>query len=343
MRHSWSNALLVVFIAAELVSGALGLVTGSEDWAFHIQAHRFAGYGLLAVIGWKVAQVAYSLRRRRRSLGVPRAVSLALAAAFAVCLGLGLWWSVVGPFRLGPFSGLSWHIYVGAAVAPLAAWHAVAYARGIRLGYWADRRTFLRLAGATAAGLALWQAAELGSRVGGLAAAGRRFTGSYRHPAPRGGPFPVVYWLSDRTPAIDPERWRLAVTGMVAEESSLGLGELDERTDMEALLDCTGGWYTVQTWSGVPVSRVLGASRPLAGARSVTVTSVTGYYRRFPLDEAGSLMLATHVGGRPLSPGHGHPVRLVAPGRRGFEWVKWVAALEVSDVPHWWQPPIPLR
>ncbi len=343
MKHSWSNTLLFVFIAVELVSGIFGLVSGSADKAFFIQAHRFAGYGLLAVIGWKVAQVSYSLRRRRRVVTGPRVVSIALAVTFSVAMALGLWWSVVGPFRLGPFSGVSWHIYVGIAVAPLVVWHAVAYARGIRLGYWGERRTFLRLAGASAAGLALWQVAELGSRVGGLAAAGRRFTGSYEFSSRYEGSFPVVYWLSDRTPDVDAERWKLKVGGMVAEESSLGLERFDDRSDLVALLDCTGGWFTEQTWSGVWLGDLLEASRPLAGARSVIVTSVTGYYRRFPLEEARSMMLATHVGGRPLTPGHGYPARLVAPGRRGFEWVKWVGSVEVDDVPHWWQPPLPIQ
>jgi DMSO/TMAO reductase YedYZ molybdopterin-dependent catalytic subunit len=39
------------------------------------------------------------------------------------------------------------------------------------------------------------------------------------------------------------------------------------------------------------------------------------------------------VGGEPISHGHGAPVRLVAPGRRGFQWVKWVVRLEVRDTP----------
>jgi DMSO/TMAO reductase YedYZ molybdopterin-dependent catalytic subunit len=54
------------------------------------------------------------------------------------------------------------------------------------------------------------------------------------------------------------------------------------------------------------------------------------------------LLLATHVGGAPLSAGHGAPARLVAPGRRGFWWVKWVTAIDVTDEPWWWQPPFPL-
>jgi len=31
--------------------------------------------------------------------------------------------------------------------------------------------------------------------------------------------------------------------------------------------------------------------------------------------------------------GHGAPVRLVAPGRRGFIWVKWVTRIELHDEP----------
>jgi DMSO/TMAO reductase YedYZ molybdopterin-dependent catalytic subunit len=73
------------------------------------------------------------------------------------------------------------------------------------------------------------------------------------------------------------------------------------------------------------------------------VRSATGYARRFPLGDAPHLLLATRVGGAPLSAGHGFPARLVAPGRRGFWWVKWVDAIEVDDVAWWWQPPLPLR
>jgi DMSO/TMAO reductase YedYZ molybdopterin-dependent catalytic subunit len=78
-------------------------------------------------------------------------------------------------------------------------------------------------------------------------------------------------------------------------------------------------------------------------ARSVTVRSITGYYRRFSLEDARGFILATSVGEETLSHGHGFPLRLVAPGRRGFEWVKWVTELEVSGIPSWLQPPLPLQ
>jgi DMSO/TMAO reductase YedYZ molybdopterin-dependent catalytic subunit len=40
-------------------------------------------------------------------------------------------------------------------------------------------------------------------------------------------------------------------------------------------------------------------------------------------------LLATHVGGKALAPGHGFPLRLVAPERRGFQRVKWLEQIEV--------------
>ena len=93
----------------------------------------------------------------------------------------------------------------------------------------------------------------------------------------------------------------------------------------------------------MPLEVVIAGARAAPGARSVVIRSVTGYHRRFALDGADRLLLATHVGGEPLSAGHGFPVRLVAPGRRGYHWVKWVEAVEISTLPAWWQPPLPTQ
>jgi DMSO/TMAO reductase YedYZ molybdopterin-dependent catalytic subunit len=63
------------------------------------------------------------------------------------------------------------------------------------------------------------------------------------------------------------------------------------------------------------------------------VISHTGYRWSFPIDDAREMLLATHVGDEPLTHAHGAPVRLVAPGRRGFEWVKWVDRIELHGGP----------
>jgi DMSO/TMAO reductase YedYZ molybdopterin-dependent catalytic subunit len=115
--------------------------------------------------------------------------------------------------------------------------------------------------------------------------------------------------------------------------------DLDGEDTVRAVLDCTGGWYSEQEWRGTRLDALLGPVP--AAARSVEVVSVTGYRRRFPIASARRLLLATSVAGEPLSAGHGAPLRLVAPGRRGFWWVKWVAEVRVLDDPAWWQPPFP--
>jgi DMSO/TMAO reductase YedYZ molybdopterin-dependent catalytic subunit len=107
---------------------------------------------------------------------------------------------------------------------------------------------------------------------------------------------------------------------------------------LRATLDCTGGWYAEQTWRGARLDRLLDG----ADGESIVVRSITGYSRRFPRSDAAALLVATHVGDAPLSAGHGAPARLVAPGRRGFWWVKWITAIDVDDEPWWWQPPFPL-
>ena len=81
------------------------------------------------------------------------------------------------------------------------------------------------------------------------------------------------------------------------------------------------------------IGRLLDQVTISAGARYVSFVSVTSYRWSLPLEEARMALLATHIGEEPLAHEHGFPLRLVAPNRRGFEWVKWITRIEVQTAP----------
>jgi hypothetical protein len=236
---------------------------------------------------------------------------------------------------------------VAAALAtiPLAVAHVLARPSRPRRAD-LSRRVVLRggaLAGAS--GLA-WLGTEGVVRALSLPGADRRFTGSHETGSFDPRAMPVTQWLDDRVPSIEAGAWRLRIAGpRDATERSLDELEALGIEVVVATLDCTGGWFAEQEWAGVTLDRVVGdglGAAALAGARSVSVRSSTGYARRLPVRDLPHVLLATRVGGEPLSAGHGAPARLVAPSRRGFWWVKWVVAIEASSAPWWWQPPFPV-
>jgi DMSO/TMAO reductase YedYZ molybdopterin-dependent catalytic subunit len=226
--------------------------------------------------------------------------------------------------------------HVGAAIAavPLAIWHVVA--RRVRARP-ADlsRRNVLRGGAVVAGAAAAYAASELVVRATGMPGAARRFTGSYESGSFQPASMPVSSWMFDPIPRIDESAWRLTAGGR--EWSYDEVFAFDDR--MTATLDCTGGFFSTQEWSGARLDRLIGG----LGGSSIHVLSATGYDRRFPIDRAGSLLLATRFGGHALDAGHGFPARLVVADGRGFQWVKWVRAIEVDDLPHWWQSPFPLQ
>ena len=128
MRYPWANILLLLFILSDMLSGFFGLISGSEDRAIYIQVHRVSGYGILAVLAWKVANIARSFKWPKKK--PVRIASLALAVVLIVTLGLGLVWSIFGDFSWWMFSGVSWHIYAGVVLAPLLLWHGWYMFRG---------------------------------------------------------------------------------------------------------------------------------------------------------------------------------------------------------------------
>ena len=328
-----TNLTLLLALLLVFATGLGAVATGSAHGRWVVIAHGIAAMMVILLIPWKSRVIRRGLRRARRSRWV--SLLLAMLAIVTLLAGLGYWTGLV--VFVGGTRVMWLHIAAALALAPPAIWHFLARpARPRRADL--SRRTLLKVTAVGAASAGLYVTTASVVRLAGLPGTRRRFTGSYEAGSFLPDSMPETIWLNDSVPAIDPERWRLVVAD-AAGRRELTLAQLSAfDVRLRATLDCTSGWYTEQDWAGVPVSALL---RDVGDARSLLVGSVTGYWIRFPIGDVDHLLLATRAGGAPLSPGHGHPLRLIAPGRRGFWWVKWVNRIETQSAPWWWQPPFP--
>ncbi|MBM7804759.1 uncharacterized membrane protein YhaH (DUF805 family) [Geodermatophilus bullaregiensis] len=302
-----------------------------------VAAHGAAGLGLLLLVPWKAVVVRRS-RTRTRGRRDP-ASAWALAGLVALTVVTGVLHTVAGPaIAAAGVAVLQVHVGVGVGTGALLLLHVVGSRQRPRRSD-ASRRALLQTGGLAVGAAALWAAVEGGLRLTGVPGGRRLGTGSHERGTGDPAAMPVTQWFTDAVPDGTDGVLELVAGGRT---TRLRARDLDRGDTASAVLDCTGGWYAEQEWRGVRLDRLL-AGLDLPGGGSVDVVSVTGYRRRLPLADAGSLLLATHAAGRPLSAGHGAPVRLVAPGRRGFWWVKWVRRVEVVDAPWWLQPPFPLQ
>ena len=306
-------------LAVAFATGVASLWVSERHAGVVVWAHGAAGMAVILLVWSKAGVIRRGLRRRWPHVG-----GSLLAAVCAVCLlAFGVAHSA-GVRDVGPLTALGWHIGFALVLAPLVAAHLTSRPVLLRRGD-LTRAGFLRLAALSAAAVV----AKL--TFDRVLAATRAATGSLEQARPA-----ATVWLDDPVPRIDPGAWRLAAGG--ARLSLTDLARLPQH-EWTCVLDCTSGWYARNRWRGVLVSDVLAVP---PGSASVEVRSQTGYSRRFEPALAGRLMIATHLDGVPLAAGNGAPARLVAPGRRGFWWVKWVTAVEASTRPPWWQSPFPL-
>lgn len=258
----------------------------------------------------------------------------------AVSLLAGIAHAMFGRFDVAGISALDVHVGSAVAAVPLVVLHVVRRPQRPRTTD-LSRRTALRAMALSGTAALSYGVLEVVTSVTNLPGERRRGTGSYEVGSGVPSAMPVTQWFTDDIPRVDLDAYELLVSRPDEATQRFRYADLLAMsvTTETAVLDCTGGWWAEQTWRGIPLDQLVG---PLDGG-SIIVRSVTGYARRLPPEDAAGLLIATHVGGAPLSLGHGAPVRLVAPGRRGFWWVKWVEQVSVDQEPSWWQSPFPLQ
>jgi DMSO/TMAO reductase YedYZ molybdopterin-dependent catalytic subunit len=143
--------------------------------------------------------------------------------------------------------------------------------------------------------------------------------------------------------------WKIRIAGLVKEERFVSLEELKPlvRPAGTHVMECSGnaagggfGMLGATTWSGVPVSRVLGMVHPLPEGARVRIAGFDSYPRPsehrsvpgaswiFTPEQLDAAFLATEMNGAPLPKDHGFPVRLLVPGWYGCTCAKWVDRID---------------
>lgn len=154
--------------------------------------------------------------------------------------------------------------------------------------------------------------------------------------------FPVVH--VGEVPTFDSNTWDLHVTGAVGRPLRFTWQEFEELPRSVCDMDffCVQGFARLSNrFEGVPLRDLLHRAGVRPAGRFVRFTDGRQYDTTIPLEPAlgGRVLLADTHDGRPLTPEHGGPLRVVVPERFAYKSCKWVRSIEIleKDKPGYWE------
>ena len=135
--------------------------------------------------------------------------------------------------------------------------------------------------------------------------------------------------LSDYEVNLDD--WRLEVTGHVEITLTLTYSQILALPSIERniLLICPGFFANHGRWRGISMGTLLETAKMKKGVTHVTFSGEDGgneRVERFPIEDilSDKVFLAYGVNGDTLPKEHGFPLRVVAEGYYGYDWLKYV-------------------
>lgn len=145
-------------------------------------------------------------------------------------------------------------------------------------------------------------------------------------------------------PTIDLTTFTLTVTGMVDSSYSLSWEEIqgmESVTTDTMIMYCVEGWEVWGVWKGVLIRDLLEQARVQEGGDYILFDCRDGYQTALPVSYLlkYNTLLAYQVNNAPLQTQYGFPLRLIAFGKYGYKWAKWIYKLTVIDKsqPGYWE------
>jgi DMSO/TMAO reductase YedYZ molybdopterin-dependent catalytic subunit len=134
---------------------------------------------------------------------------------------------------------------------------------------------------------------------------------------------------------IDKDAYRLQIDGMVERPANLTYVQIMNYSPVSKVvtLNCVEGWSFTSKWTGVPVKTLLDGTGIKENATSVIFFSEDGYSTSHDLDYLieNNIMLAYRINDLTLPPDRGFPLQLVAEGKYGYKWAKWIYHIELVN------------
>jgi DMSO/TMAO reductase YedYZ molybdopterin-dependent catalytic subunit len=154
--------------------------------------------------------------------------------------------------------------------------------------------------------------------------------------------WPVLH--AGPTPKVDLSTWDLRLFGAVEEPRSWTWEQFQALPTAVVAADmhCVTRWSRLDNaWEGVPVRELIEHVDLKPEARFVLIHAEHGFTTNLPLDDflGDDCLFARAHDGRPLTPEHGWPLRLVVPRLYAWKSAKWVRGVEFldRDRPGFWE------
>lgn len=154
--------------------------------------------------------------------------------------------------------------------------------------------------------------------------------------------WPVLHVGS--VPKTDLATWTFRIFGGVDAERTLSWEEFSNLPRREATFDihCVTTWSRYDNlWSGVRFRDVMNLVQVQSDAKYVLVHAEEGWTTNVPLEDllGDDVLFADSHDGKPLTPEHGWPLRLVVPHLYFWKSAKWVRGIQflTEDKAGFWE------
>jgi DMSO/TMAO reductase YedYZ molybdopterin-dependent catalytic subunit len=146
--------------------------------------------------------------------------------------------------------------------------------------------------------------------------------------------FPVLHY--GPVPRVDLRTWNLRVYGAVETPLEVNWEEFRRLPRKQVTLDihCVTRWSKLDTpWEGADIQALLAQVGPTDRAHFVIAECEYGFTTSVPLEilATDQALIADTYDGKPLTPDHGYPARLIIPGRYFWKSAKWLRALKFVE------------